>query len=215
MSNEVVIVDYGMGNLKSVQRGIEQVGGTVKLSSKAEDIVLADRLLLPGVGAFEKGMRGLVEYGLSDAIRQFVTTGKPMLGICLGMQMMLDRSEEFGSHEGLGLIPGKVVQIPQQKADSTTIRKIPHIGWNAIRPTRAGSRWQGTCLDQIQEEDFFYFVHSYMVVTDRPSDTLAACDYEGQPIAAAISRENVTGLQFHTEKSGGSGLLILKRFVQS
>jgi len=215
MSNEVVIVDYGMGNLKSVQRGIEQVGGMVKLCSEAEEIISADRLLLPGVGAFEKGMRGLVEHGLADAIRQFVTTGKPMLGICLGMQMMLDRSEEFGSHEGLGLIPGKVVQIPQQKADFVTIRKIPHIGWNAIFQSETESRWQSSCLDQIQEGDFFYFVHSYMAVTDQPSDMLAACDYEGQSITAAISRENITGLQFHPEKSGESGLLILKSFVQS
>lgn len=212
MSN-IVIIDYGMGNLKSIQRGLKKVGVTVKLSSDPEVISKADRLVLPGVGAFKAGMHGLKKNGFVDAIYKFVETGNPLLGICLGMQMFLDESEEHGKHQGLGLIPGVVKKIPENDQDKFK-RKIPHIGWTALYPYK-NKEWQDSYLEEIIQGEYFYFVHSYMSVPDEASNVLAQCEYEGLRITAAIQRDNITGLQFHPEKSCESGLGILKQFVNS
>jgi imidazole glycerol-phosphate synthase subunit HisH len=207
----VVVIDYGMGNLKSVQRGLEKVGASVILSSDPMVIANAGRLVLPGVGAFEDGMKGLRDAGVIDAINDFVKTGNELLGICLGMQMLLDQSEEHGNHDGLGLIPGDVKEIPKIY-HSDFIRKIPHIGWVGIEPS-SYQDWKGSCLEGIEPGEYFYFVHSFMAVTEKKENLLAQCEDERVAVSAAIKKDNVTGLQFHPEKSGGVGLKILDRFM--
>jgi len=210
----VVVVDYGMGNLKSVQRGLEKVGAKVVVSSYAEEIANADRLLLPGVGAFKDGMAELRKQGVVDAIFAFVNTGKPLLGICLGMQMFLDTSEEHGEYAGLGLIGGHVKAIPQFE-NGQLQRKIPHIGWTNLITHDGDAAWSNTCLSQVQSDDFFYFVHSYMAQPTNSEHYLAVSGYESLEIAAAIHKENVTGLQFHPEKSGEAGLRVLSSFLEN
>lgn len=208
----VVIIDYGMGNIKSVQRGLEYVGANVILSSDPNIISSADRLVLPGVGAFEEGMKGLEEAGLITAIYEFVKSGNPLLGICLGMQMLLEHSEEHGSHQGLGLIQGSVKAIPQYESDKF-VRKTPHIGWSSLKLLTHEHDRNGTCLRNTSLDESFYFVHSFMAVPDNSKDLLAQCEYEDLLITAAVRSENLTGLQFHPEKSGESGLKILQSFV--
>jgi len=210
----VVVVDYGMGNLKSVQRGLEKVGATVVVTSHAEEIANADRLLLPGVGAFKDGMTELTKKGVVDAIFAFINTGNPLLGICLGMQMFLDTSEEHGEYAGLGLISGHVKVIPQSEHGQLQ-RKIPHIGWTNLTTHDSYAEWVNTCLSQVQSDDYFYFVHSYMAQPSITEHYLAVSDYEGLEITAAIHKENVTGLQFHPEKSGEAGLRVLSSFLEN
>tara|TARA_B100001059_G_scaffold234202_1_gene276103 strand:+ start:1356 stop:1994 length:639 start_codon:yes stop_codon:yes gene_type:complete len=207
----VVVIDYGMGNLKSVQRGLEQVGATVIVTSDPVVIANADRLVLPGVGAFEDGMKGLRGAGVLGAINDFVKSGNELLGICLGMQMLLDQSEEHGNHDGLGLISGNVKEIPKIY-DGDFVRKIPHIGWIGIEPPYYQD-WKGSCLEGIEPGEYFYFVHSFMSVTKNKKNLLAQCEYEGALVSAAIKKDNITGLQFHPEKSGRVGLKILDRFM--
>ena len=210
--NSVVVIDYGMGNIKSVQRGLEQVGASVMLSSNPDEIAQADRVVLPGVGAFEDGMKGFIQAGLDQALKHFAEKGNPLIGICLGMQMLLTSSEEFGNHQGLGLIPGKVQAIPHTE-NGVLKRKIPHIGWSALKNTARFDGWRNSCLQDTEEGDFFYFVHSFMAVPEQQAHQLAFCVDEGLEITAAIKKDNVTGLQFHPEKSGLDGLKILNQFV--
>lgn len=212
--SDVVVVDYGMGNIKSVQRGLEKVGARVEVSADPERIVNANRLLLPGVGAFEDGMRGLEQAGVISSIDKYIQSGRPLLGICLGMQMLLDKSEEHGIHQGLGYIPGAVRQIPRQD-EHAELRKIPHIGWSALRYPEKRGTWDATLLSNTTEGEYFYFVHSFMAVPEQPSAILAECEYESLRITAVIQHENITGMQFHPEKSCGPGLRILKQFIES
>ena len=211
MSN-VVVVDYGMGNIKSVQRGLERARATVTLSSIPEEIAKAERLVLPGVGAFKDGMEGLSEAGVIPAIDEFVKKGNPLMGICLGMQMLLERSEEHGSHSGLGFIPGIVSAVPE-KEDGKHVRKIPHIGWNTLHCPISQSDWHGSILSDIAEDDYFYFVHSFMAVPENSENLLAYAEYENLRVTAAVRKDNVMGFQFHPEKSGDSGLKILESFI--
>jgi len=211
MSN-VVVIDYGMGNIKSVQRGLEQVDASVTISAAPELIANADRLVLPGVGAFEDGMSGLMQSGLDQAIHRFVEKGNPLLGICLGMQMLLQSSEEHGVHQGLGLIDGNVRPIPQCDRSGFR-RKTPHIGWSALKYPSSQDGKRPGYLQDIEEGEFFYFVHSYMADLEDSLHRVAYCEYEGLEISAVIQRDNVTGLQFHPEKSGAKGLKILRQFM--
>jgi glutamine amidotransferase len=205
------IVDYGMGNLLSVCRAIEHCGAIPRLTSSPADIEGAERLILPGVGAFEDGMNGLRERQLVEPVRAYCASGRPFLGICLGMQMMMETSEEFGHHSGLGLIAGTVVEIPRVSDGAT--RKIPHIGWNTLRMT--GVPWEGTILTGLAPgAAAVYFVHSYAV---RPADSthvLAECSYDGHPIVAALRNDMMYGCQFHPEKSGQAGLQIIRQYCQ-
>jgi imidazole glycerol-phosphate synthase subunit HisH len=211
--SDVVIIDYGMGNLKSIQRGLEKVDANVTLSTDSEVIATADRLVLPGVGAFESGMLGLKDREITDAIYAFVKTGNPLLGICLGMQMFLDKSEEHGNHQGLGLIPGIVKKIPESDQGKFQ-RKVPHIGWTNLHAPVNG-KWKNSCLEEIEQGEYFYFVHSYMAVPEKKEHTLAECKDEGLTLTAAVKKDNIIGLQFHPEKSGEVGLKILKTFVNN
>jgi imidazole glycerol-phosphate synthase subunit HisH len=207
----IAVVDYGVGNLYSVRRALEHCGATVTLAATGADVQAADRLLLPGVGAFADGMAGLRSRGLIEPIQRFARTGKPLLGICLGMQMLASVGEEFGEHDGLGLIPGRVVPIPRIGTDGLP-RKIPHVGWSALGAP-AGVDWAGTLLEGSAQGTAVYLVHSYRVVPDDPAQVLAQCDYGGHSVVAALRSGNVTGCQFHPEKSGPAGLAILARFI--
>ena len=209
---KVAIVDYGMGNIKSVQRGLEKVGASVNLTGDPEQYIHADCLVLPGVGAFENGMDGIKKAGMVEALGEFVQSGKPFLGICLGMQMLMEDSDEHGLHLGLGYIPGSVKRIPHQN-EGSFVRKIPHIGWNNLRCASGGVPWEKSILRSVREKEFVYFVHSFMAVPVHNKHLLAQCDYEGLKVTAGVQKDNVTGLQFHPEKSGEAGLAILKEFV--
>ncbi len=213
MSRVVHVVDYGIGNLYSVARAVEAVGGEARLVTRPEEVATAGRLLLPGVGAFEPCVRTLAERGLAEPVREFARTGQPFLGICVGMQLLFDQSLEFGSHAGLGLIPGQVVPIPP--ADASGERKVPHIGWSPLlRP--GGREWRGTVLEgEADAKSSAYFVHSFTCVPADPAHVLAEVDHGGYRICAGVQTQNITAFQCHPEKSGPVGLRILKRFLDS
>jgi imidazole glycerol-phosphate synthase subunit HisH len=207
----VTVVDYGIGNLYSVRRACESSGASVVFASDPDSIAAAERLILPGVGAFADGMAGLRERELIQPLRDFASSGRPFLGICLGMQLLADTSEEFGLHEGLGLIHGRVQQIPSL---TTAGRRhhIPRVGWTALEPTSTSS-WAETPLRCTAAGACVYLVHSFHVVCDDPSSVLAVSDYGGHQIASAIRSRNVIGFQFHPERSGPEGLRMIEAFV--
>lgn len=209
---KVTVIDYGVGNLLSVCRAFEYCDAEVLLSDSSRDVEKAERLVLPGVGAFKDGMEGLRERGLIEPIKRYSESGKPFLGICLGMQMMLDFSEEYGIHEGLGLIPGKVVSIPETGTNGKP-HKIPHIGWNGIILPCDGANWENTILTGIPVGECFYFVHSFAAVPSGIEHRLADCNYNGRIISAVIASGAMYGCQFHPEKSGEAGLNILRNFL--
>lgn len=207
----VVVVDYGLGNLLSVMRALAEVGAEPVLSDNPAEIAAADRLTLPGVGAFGDGMEGLRARGLIEPLQAFAAAGRPFLGVCLGMQLMMDESEEFGRHAGLGLIPGRVVKVPATTTDGRTHR-IPHIGWRGLTPAPHAD-WAGGVLDGVQPGEATYFVHSFMAEPEIPAHRLADCVYGGRTVAAVVRRDGLIGCQFHPEKSGPVGLRILANFV--
>ena len=209
---KVTVVDYGVGNLLSVRRAFECFGAEVEITSDGRRIEQADRVVLPGVGAFKNGMDGLRQRGLIVPILRFAELERPFLGICLGMQMMLESSEEFGSHKGLGLIPGKVIMIPTQGEDGKR-QKIPFIGWNPLVLPPCRKNWKGTLLRNTLPGDYFYFVHSFAVDPAREEHRLADCDYNGVRISASIIRGALVGCQFHPEKSGQVGLKVIRNFL--
>ena len=214
MSVEVRVVDYGVGNLFSVCRALECCGFEPVLVETSRAILTAERLVLPGVGAFRDGMRELQARGLVQPIRDYCKSGRPLLGICLGMQMLLEHSEEFGVHEGLGVIRGRVVGIPNCARDGRP-HKIPHIGWSALQPARdSGKGWEGTILKDIRPGESTYFVHSFNAMPDCEEHCLAYSCYGGLRITAAIHSGGIYGCQFHPEKSGPTGLRILKSFAE-
>lgn len=209
---DVAVIDYGVGNLLSVRRGLEHCGATVVVTSDPEIILQTPRVVLPGVGAFANGMAELSKPGLDRVVRQVAESGKPLLGICLGMQMLMDESSEFGTTAGLGLIKGKAIAVPAIGTDGAS-HKIPHIGWNALVPPPKRNGWDSGLLQDIEPGDAVYFVHSFMASPLDPAHTIADCRYNGVRIAAVIGRGNVMGCQFHPEKSGEVGLKILRRFL--
>jgi imidazole glycerol-phosphate synthase subunit HisH len=209
---EVTVIDYGVGNLLSVNRALEHCGAKVTVTSDAKSILAAGRVVLPGVGAFADGMAALKASGLDTVVRQVAAKGTPLLGICLGMQLLFDESEEFGATAGLGLIPGRVVNIPSITTEGES-QKIPHIGWNELVLPSHNRTWQGGPLSDIRLGEAVYFVHSFMAVPASLTHRLADCIYGGIQIAAAVQRDNVVGCQFHPEKSGLVGLAILRSFV--
>ncbi len=196
---KIAIIDYGLGNLRSVIRGLEKAGAEAIITCDAEVIASADGLVLPGVGAFSEGMEQL---GPLKEIVTGSTRSIPLLGICLGMQMLLEESEEHGLHQGLGLIPGSVRKFPRVPG-----LKVPHMGWNSL----VVSNREHPLFAGIADGQHVYFVHSYYADT-APEFTLTATDYIC-PFASAVARGNVCGVQFHPEKSGATGLRILKNFI--
>lgn len=210
-TSEIVIIDYGVGNLLSVQRGFEHCGAKVVLTADPEKILAAKRVVLPGVGAFANAMMALNDLGLVAVIRELAKRKTPLLGICLGMQLLLEESDEFGLTEGLGLIPGRVIAVPDLSL-SGGAQKIPHIGWSALQPSNTDSDWQNTLLQDNHQGEATYFVHSFMAHPKNVSHRIADCLYGGHRIAAMIGRDHIVGCQFHPEKSGEVGLKILRRF---
>ncbi len=213
MNSKVTLVDYGIGNIYSVRRAFETAGADVLLTGLPTDIVTAERLVLPGVGAFADCMGGLRERGLIEPLLQYAATGRPLLGICVGMQMLATTSEEFGEHAGLGLVPGRVVAVPSVDIEGQAL-KIPHIGWTALRrPTDVS--WQQSPLADTCEGESVYVVHSYALQPVDPAHRLADCEYGGHRICAAVRRDRIFGCQFHPEKSGLAGLRMIARFLSS
>jgi glutamine amidotransferase len=210
--SSVTIVDYGSGNLLSVARALEHVGATVRLTHYAAEIENAERLLLPGVGAFADGMHGLRERGLIEPILRYSASGRPLLGICLGMQMLASVGEEFGEHLGLGLIPGRVVPVPSHDVDGSS-QKIPHIGWSELSPA-VQDGWTGTLFDGTRDGPTVYMVHSYHFEPSDNEHRLADCFYGGHRITAAVRLGRTIGFQFHPEKSGEAGLALLDAFLR-
>lgn len=208
---EITVIDYGVGNLLSVQRGLEHCGAKVILTAEPEQILGAKRVVLPGVGAFGNAMQALERLGLIAVIRELANQQTPLLGICLGMQLLLEESEEFGITVGLGLIPGRVIPVPTQTLLGEK-QKIPHIGWSALHLSSASAGWNGTILQDNHPGEAAYFVHSFMAAPANPAHRIAECVYGGHLVPAVIGRDQITGCQFHPEKSGEVGLKILRRF---
>lgn len=210
-NEEIAIVDYGVGNLLSVTKALEFCGGNVKIISNPEDLLYFSKVVLPGVGAFSYAMDKLSSQGLDIAIKQIANRGDTILGICLGMQLLLDESEEFGITNGLGLIPGRVIPIP---AEINNIeQKIPHIGWSAIHKSVSRLDWNDSVLSSTSKKDAFYFVHSFMAQPFNKKHQLADCSYGDIEIPTVLKNKNILGCQFHPEKSGQSGLKFLRNFL--
>jgi glutamine amidotransferase len=204
MKPKIVIIDYGMGNLRSVQKAFEKIGFEARLTRNKNEIGRASAIVLPGVGAFKDCMENLEKYGLVEILLRSIEKGKPYLGICLGLQVLFSESEEFGSHKGLDLIKGKVVRfVPDPE------HKVPHMGWNTIEKEKEGPMLQG-----IESGDFFYFVHSYYVIPDKTAWISSFTTY-GKPFVSSIWKENLFATQFHPEKSQQKGLRILENFIKS
>jgi len=203
MSN-IVIIDYGMGNLRNVQKAFEKIGVAARLTRNKNEIGRASAIVLPGVGAFKDCMENLEKHGLVEILLRSIEKGKPYLGICLGLQILFSESEEFGFHKGLNLIKGKVVRfVPGPE------HKVPHMGWNTIEKEKEAPALQG-----IESGDFFYFVHSYYVIPDHTQWVSSLTTY-GNPFVSSIWKENLFATQFHPEKSQQKGLKILENFVKS
>lgn len=198
----VAIVDYGMGNLHSVSKAVERLGYTSLVTSDAGEILAADSVILPGVGAFGDAMEHLRESGMDEVVRAAASAGQPVLGICLGMQLLFSSSEEHGEHKGLGLLPGAVVRFAPRDG-----YKVPHMGWNKL-----SFRQPESPLLAGLAEGHVYFVHSYHALA-ADGDLLAVTDY-GHPVTAIVGRDNVYGMQFHPEKSGELGIKLLGNFLR-
>ena len=196
------IIDYGVGNLFSLCSSCKAIGEEAFVSGDASQLAKADRLILPGVGAFEDAARKLNDSGMAEFVRQQAASGKPLLGICLGMQLLFEKSYEYGCHEGLGLLKGQVVPMEGRLLETL---KIPHMGWNALDVRR------GTLLEGLSGQ-YVYFVHSFFA--ENCEDSLSAVTEYGIPITAAVEKGNVFGCQFHPEKSGNVGLSILRKFAE-
>jgi glutamine amidotransferase len=200
----VVIVDYGLGNLRSVLGAVEKLDYPAVISDRAADLAMASHLILPGVGAFGDGMANLKSRGLIEPLQEQVRgRGTPTLGICLGAQLLARESEEFGQHEGLGWIDASVRRI----APAGKGFRVPHVGWNELHQTRPSPLFAN-----VPQDALFYFVHSYHIVCCDPADVEGECDY-GQPMSAVVHRDNVFGTQFHPEKSQLHGLTVLRNFL--
>lgn len=210
-SAAVTVLDYGIGNLLNVVRALEHCGAAVQVVDSATAApAQSDRMVLPGVGAFGDGMVELRSRGFDDLVRRHAQTGRPFLGICVGMQVMFETGEEMGEHAGIGLLGGRVKAISPVGVDGQP-HPIPHIGWRSLEPAQP---WQGTVFSGVQPGARVYFVHSFSAAPANRADALANTFYDGVKICAAVHRENLYGCQFHPERSGDIGLGVLKKFVQ-
>lgn len=215
MREKLAIVDYGCGNLFSIQRALEFVDcKEIIISSDPVEIMDSGKMIIPGVGSFPDGMTGLRKNRLDSCIQDFSQTGKPILGICLGMQLLFDVGEEFTETSGLGIISGRVSSFPTQEVGGSSLMKIPHVGWGKLSRVTPAADWEGTILAGIKElGQYVYFVHSYIAKPADTIHTLAMSSYMGMPFCSVVKKGNIFGTQFHPEKSGETGLTILKNFV--
>lgn len=203
----ITIIDYEMGNLRSVEKAFEKLGYAARVSSNPGDILTTDKLVLPGVGAFRDCINNLRAGGFVEPLLQHVESGRPLLGICVGMQMLFDESEEFGRHQGLGLVPGRVLRFPSGMEEGGERLKVPHMGWNSIHIQKTAPIFEDTA-----DGSFVYFVHSYYCSADNAADVAATCRYGDVEFCAAIWRDNLMATQFHPEKSQAVGLKIFDKF---
>lgn len=210
---DVGIIDYGINNLKSVTMAFEKIGKSAKIIDRPEQVHSAKCLVLPGIGAFGDGMNGLRERGLIEPIKKIVRQGAPLLGICLGMQMLFTESEEFGLHKGLDLIPGRVIQFRKPSDVKIEGYKVPHMGWNTLNKP-VGRVWKSTLLESTEEESNVYFVHSFYPDVKNTEYIVATTKHGDQRFCSVVEKENIVGTQFHPEKSGAVGLKILNKFCE-
>ena len=203
----IVIVDYGVGNLRSVQKGFERVGASAEIVTRPEQIARAPKLVLPGVGAFRDAMAHLREQRLIEPVVEAARSGRPFLGICLGLQLLFDVSYEDGEYGGLGVVPGRVVRFDFADLPDADTLKVPHMGWNQLV-------WDRPCplMEGLESGRHFYFVHSYYVAPADPEVSFGKCEY-GHEFTAMIWRDNLFAVQFHPEKSQDAGLTMLKNFA--
>lgn len=206
----VVVVDYGRGNLFSLGQALRHLGVAHEISSDPGQIAAASRIVFPGVGAFGDAVKGLRERHLNEPLKSAAAAGTPILGICVGCQMLLSKGEEFGEHEGLGLIPGTVARLPEPALSDPAATRIPNVGWRSLS-VRNGA----PVLDVLGADDLMYFVHSYAPMASEPAHVLATIPVNGADIPVAVGRDNIVGVQFHPEKSGPAGLRLLARFLQA
>ena len=209
MSKKVVIIDYQLGNLFSVKQACDIVGISAIISSDKNDILNADALILPGVGAFIEAMNNLTKLELDTVIKKKVRNGTPIFGICLGQQLLFTESEEFGSGSGLDLIPGTIKRFPKKVEDR--LIRVPHIAWNTIY--NSGQNWESTALKEICNNEFMYFIHSYFVKPDNDSVVLTLTNYDGIEFCSSIQHKNIFATQFHPEKSSNKGVSIYKNWA--
>ena len=208
---KITIIDYDCGNILNLVRAIKFLGYETVITRDEKKIINSSNVILPGVGAFGNAMQQLEKYNLHNIILEYAKLNKPLLGICLGMQILLTTGYEFGVHKGLGLIEGEVIKISNKKNQKI---KVPHVGWNEIYPNNDKKKWKNKILNNYLIGKNFYFVHSFACLTKNPTSTIAICNYSGISIAAIISINNIFGCQFHPEKSAGDGLVILKNFCE-
>jgi glutamine amidotransferase len=204
----IAIVDYGMGNLRSVQKALEHVGADARIARTPGEMAKAEKIVLPGVGAFRDAIAQIRSQGFVEPIREAIDGGTPFLGICLGLQMLFDVSYEDGEYEGLGILPGKVVRFDFTAEQAATL-PVPHIGWNQVRSSRPCPM-----LDGIEDGTYFYFVHSYYVVPREATIAATTTEY-GYEFVSAVWRDNLFATQFHPEKSQAAGLRLLQNFVKA
>lgn len=202
----IAVVDYGAGNLRSVAKALERSNLEPRVMGDPAAVRSADGVVLPGVGAFADAITNLREKGLDDAVRESIEAGRPYLGLCLGLQLLFEQSDEHGVTQGLGLLPGRVERFAEHDADGTPLR-VPHIGWNQVR-----FRGSHPMLDNMPAEDCYYFVHSYRAVAARPNDAIGVADYGGD-FAAAVATDKLFAVQFHPEKSQGAGRTLLDAYA--
>jgi glutamine amidotransferase len=206
MNKSIGIIDYGMGNLFSLKRAIEEIGSEAKLAETAEDIDRFDALILPGVGAFENGSSRLRASGMASALEDYAQSGRALLGVCLGMHLLLNKGHEFGVYEGLGLVPGEALPLRQAVAPDA---RIPNVNW---LPVRSEERAPSLLLNGLPKEAQFYFVHSFYAAPETAS-VAGFSEYGGFEFCSMIARDNVFGVQFHPERSGPNGLKLLENFA--
>lgn len=209
IKKKVVIIDYQLGNLFSVKQACDAVGMNSILSSDKNDIVNADALILPGVGAFKEAMINLEKFDLISAIKEQVNAGTPLFGICLGQQLLFSESEEFGAGKGLDLISGVIKKFPEQFEERKI--KVPHISWNKIY--KADQTWENTPLKDVENEGFMYFIHSYYTSPSDDSCIITKTNYDGIEFCSAVSKNNIFATQFHPEKSAEKGISIYKNWA--
>ncbi|WP_054743101.1 imidazole glycerol phosphate synthase subunit HisH [Cellulosilyticum ruminicola] len=204
---DIAIIDYGMGNLKSVQKAFTALGFDADITNNREDIKNAHKVVLPGVGAFRDAINQLNETGMTQAIQEAVKSGKPFLGICLGMQLLFDKSYEYGEYEGLKILPGEIIKFKEEdmRLSNGEMLKVPHMGWNTLEFTKKEPLFAG-----LKDESSVYFVHSYYLQTT--ADIVSSYTNYGTRIAVSAQKDNVFATQFHPEKSGDVGLQILRNF---